>query len=132
MSDSFDDLNDDNFLLYAIKAYDKPNCIMSEFEEDIKRFDYLKRLFFRYRQNDDLKERLMINHIVILSNVFSPECAVRMLFYKLEEKNYSIIKTLLIFLNLMPKVVRGINGKDIISTNIPLDYRLVTILRKAK
>ena len=61
----FENLTDENFLLYAIKAYDKPNCIMSEFHEDMKRFNYLKRLFRRYRKHGDHRERLILNHIVL-------------------------------------------------------------------
>lgn len=132
MGDSFDDLNNENFLLYAIKAYDKPNCIMSEFEEDIKRFDYLKRLIYRYKEYNDLQERLMINHIIILSNVFGPDCVVRMLFYRLDETSYPIIKTILVFLNIMPDVIRGVKGKHIYSSDIPLDNNLVQILRNVK
>lgn len=132
MGDSFDDLNNENFLLYAIKAYDKPNCIMSEFEEDIKRFDYLKRLIYRYKEYNDLQERLMINHIIILSNVFGPDCVVRMLFYRLDENSYPIIKTILVFLNIMPNVIRGVKGKHIYSSDIPLDNNLVQILRNVK
>jgi hypothetical protein len=132
MGDSFNDLNSDNFLLYAIKAYDRPNCIMSEFEEDVKRFDYLKRLIYRYREYNDLKERLIINHIIILSNVFGPECAVRMLFYRLDESSYPILKTILLFLNIMPNIVNKINGKHIYSSDIPLDNHLVTVLRNIK
>lgn len=132
MGDSFDNLNSDNFLLYAIKAYDRPNCIMSEFEEDLKRFDYLKRLFYRYREYGELKERLIINHIIILSNVFSPECAVRMLFYRMDENSYPVLKTVLLFLNIMPNVIRGINGKHIYSSDITLDNTLVNVLRNIK
>jgi len=132
MGDTFSDLNNDNFLLYAIKAYDKPNCIMSEFEEDYKRFDYLKRLIYRYREYNDLKERLIINHIIILSNVFGPENAVRMLFFRMEEKSFPIIKTFLLFLNIMPDIVRGINGKHIYSSDISLDNHLINVLRNIK
>lgn len=132
MLDPFDDVNDDNFLLYAIKAYDNPNCIMSEFEDDIKRFDYLKRLFYRFREYDDLKERLIINHIIILSNVFGPECAIRMLFFRLGEKHFSYIKTFLLFLNIMPNTVKSINGKPIISSEILVDMKIANILRKIK
>jgi hypothetical protein len=132
MGDSFNDLNNENFLLYAIKAYDKPNCVMSEFEEDLKRFDYLKRLIYRYREYNDLQERLMINHIIILSNVFGPDCVVRMLFYRLDENSYPIIKTILVFLNIMPDVIKGVKGKHIYSSDISLDNNLVQILRNVK
>ena len=97
---SFDDLTSENFLLYAVKAYDKPNCIMSEFKEDMKRFNYLKRLFRRYRKMDDLRERLVINHLVVIYNVFGVEVATRMLFYKMSKDDYSALKTYLIFLKL--------------------------------
>ena len=98
---SFDDLTSENFLLYAVKAYDKPNCIMSEFKEDMKRFNYLKRLFRRYRKMDELRERLVINHLVVVYNVFGVEVATRMLFYKMSKDDYSALKTYLIFLNYM-------------------------------
>jgi hypothetical protein len=85
---SFDDLTSENILIYAVKAYDKPNCIMSEFKEDMKRFNYLKRLFRRYHKQGELKERLVINHLVVLYNVFGVEVATRMLFYKMNKEDY--------------------------------------------
>jgi hypothetical protein len=72
----FDDLNDDNFLIYAAKAYDKPHIIQSEFEEDLKRLKYVKRLLRKYKQTGDFKERLILNHVIILSNVFGVEATV--------------------------------------------------------
>jgi hypothetical protein len=129
---SFDDLTSENFLLYAVKAYDKPNCIMSEFKEDMKRFNYLKRLFRRYRKMDDLRERLVINHLVVVYNVFGVEVATRMLFYKMSKDDYSALKTYLIFLNYMPAVVHGIKGQDIISSEIPVDMKIAEVLREIK
>ena len=129
---SFDDLTSENFLLYAVKAYDKPNCIMSEFKEDMKRFNYLKRLFLRYRKMDDLRERLVINHLVVIYNVFGVEVATRMLFYKMSKDDYSALKTYLIFLNYMPAVVHGIKGQDIISSEIPVDMKIAEVLREIK
>ena len=105
-----DNLCDDNFLMYAMKAYDKPNCIMSEFEEDLKRIKYVKRLIRRYRLTGELKERLILNHIIVLANVFGIESAVKMLFFKFDEEDYDILKTFLVFLNYMPKVITGIKG----------------------
>lgn len=116
-----DNLNDNNFMIYAMKAYDKPNCIMSEFEEDLQRIKYVKRLIKRYRINGDLKERLILNHIIILSNVFGIEATVRMLFFRFDKEDYDILKTFLIFLNYMPKVVNGVNGKNIHSADISVD-----------
>lgn len=116
-----DNLCDDNFLIYAMKAYDKPNCIMSEFEEDLKRIKYIKRLIRRYRLTGELKERLILNHIIILANVFGIESAVRMLFFKIDREDYDILKTFLVFLNYMPKTVHGVNGKNIHSADIWVD-----------
>jgi len=129
---SFDDLTSENFLLYAVKAYDKPNCIMSEFKEDMKRFNYLKRLFRRYRKMDDLRERLVINHLVVVYNVFGVDVATRMLFYKISKDDYSALKTYLLFLNYMPVIVHGIRGQDIISSEIPVDMKIAEVLREIK
>lgn len=127
---TFDDLTNENILLYAAKAYDKPNCIMSEFKDDMKRFNYLKRLFRRYRKESELREQLVINHLIVLSNVFGPEVACRLLFFKMAKEDYSVLKTYLLFLNLMPERVRGIKGHDIISSEIPIDLKLAEILRQ--
>ena len=104
----FDNINDDNFLMYAVKCYNSPHCIMSEFEGDIKRTKYLKRLFRRYKTTKSLKERLIINHIILLNNVFGPENTARILFYKIDERDYDILKTFLEYLNIMPEIVKGI------------------------
>ena len=128
----FDALTSENFLLYAVKAYDKPNCIMSEFKEDMKRFNYLKRLFRRYRKMGELRERLVINHLVVIYNVFGVEVATRMLFYKISKEDYSALKTYLLFLNYMPAVVHGIKGQDIISSEIPVDMKIAEVLREIK
>jgi hypothetical protein len=126
---SFDDLTNENILLYAAKAYDRPNCIMSEFKDDMKRFNYLKRLFRRYRKEGELREQLVINHLIVLYNVFGPEVAARLLFFKMAKEDYSTLKTYLLFLNLMPERVRGIKGQDIISSEIPIDLKIAEILR---
>jgi hypothetical protein len=128
----FENLNDENIMIYAMKAYDKPDCILSEFNEDMKRFNYLKRLFFRYRKFDELRERLVLNHVVVLYNVFGPEVATRLLFFKLNKTDYSILKTYLVFLNLMPDFVRGIGGETIISSDIPIDMKIANTLRQIK
>jgi hypothetical protein len=116
-----DNLIEDNFMMFAMKAYDKPNCIMSEFEEDLKRLKYIKRLIKRYKVTGDLKERLILNHIIILSNVFGVEPTVRMLFYKIDKDDYEILKTFLTFLNFMPKIVLGVNGRNIHSSDVSVD-----------
>jgi hypothetical protein len=128
----FDNLTSENFMLYCMKAYDKPNMLLSEFKDDMKRFNYLKRLFQRYRKYDELREQLVINHLVVLYNVFGPEVAVRSLFFKISKEDYSALKTYLIFLNLMPERVRGIKGHDIVSSNISVDMKIAEALRKIK
>ena len=129
---SFDDLNNDNIMIYATKAYDKPNCIMSEFREDMKRFNYLKRLFKRYRKLGELREQLVLNHLVVLNNVFGPEAATRLLFFKMSKDDYSALKTYLLFLSCMPERVRSIKGHDIISSEIPVDMTIANALRNIK
>ena len=129
---SFDDLSSENIMLYAVKVYDKPNCIMSEFKEDMKRFNYLKRLFFRYRKIGEVKERLILNHLVVLYNVFGVEAATRLLFYKIAKEDYPALKTYLVFLSCMPERIKGIRGHDILSSDIPVDNKIANTLREIK
>lgn len=126
----FDDLNNENFLIYAMKAYDRPNCLMSEFNEDMKRFNYLKRLFHKYRKSGELREQLVLNHLMVIYNVFGPEAATRMLFFKMSKDDYSSLKTYLLFLNLMPNIIRGIKGQIIRSSDISVDSIIADTLRK--
>jgi hypothetical protein len=125
-----DELNDDNFLIYAMKCYNAPHCIMSEFESDIKRIKYLKRLFRRYKITKSLKERLILNHIILLNNVFGPETTARILFYKIDERDYDILKTFLAYLNIVPEMIYGIKGKNISVAEIPMDVNVAEILRQ--
>jgi len=125
----FDDLNESNVLLYAAKCYDKPNCIQSEFDEDYKKFRYIKRLLNRYRLTGKIKERLLLNHINLTQNVFGIEASTRILFLRIDQRDWSALKTLLLFLSAMPKTVKSVREKDIISSDIPLDAKLIIILR---
>lgn len=129
---SFENLTEENLMLYAAKAYDKPNCIMSEFTEDMKKLNYLKRLFRRYRKHGEMRERLILNHIVVLYNLFGPEVTARLLFFSMQKEDYSILKTYLVFLNIMPERVIGINGKDILSSDIAVDMNIANELRNIK
>ena len=129
---SFDELNNDNIMMYAVKAYEKPNCIMSEFKDDMKRFNYLKRLFRRYRKVEELREQLVINHLVVLYNVFGPEVATRLLFFKMSKDDYPALKTYLLFLSIMPERIKGIKGHDILSSDIPIDMKVAQALRDLK
>jgi hypothetical protein len=97
-------LTESTFLLYAMKNYDNPQCTeMSEFEEDMKRFQYLRKLFSRYRQDSDLKERLILNHLIVIFNVFGPG-ATNMLFMRLHEY-HEYLKPFVEYLNFMPEVL---------------------------
>lgn len=125
----FDDLSESNVLLYAAKCYDRPNCIQSEFDEDYKKFRYIKRLLNRYRLSGKIKENLLINHLILTQNVFGVHASNRILFLKIAERDWSALKTLLVFLGAMPNVVKGIRGRDIYASDIPLDTYLVELLR---
>ena len=125
-----DNLNDDNILIYAMKCYKSPHYIISEFEGDMKRTKYLKRLFRRYKNGGSIKERLILNHIILLNNVFGPEATARILFYKIEERDYDVLKTFLCYLNIMPEIVVGINGKNLSSYEIPMDGNVAELLIK--
>jgi len=125
----FDDLNEDNFLMYAMKAYTSPHYVMSEFESDLKRTKYLKRLFRRYKITKSLKERLVLNHLILLYNVFGVEPATRILFFRIDEVDYDVLKTFLTYLNYMPERIKGISGKDILSSDILIDENVLEILK---
>lgn len=129
---SFDELSSENIMLFAVKSYDKPICIMSEFKEDMKRFNYLKRLFYRHRKVGEIKQQLIMNHLMVLYNVFGVEAATRLLFYKIAKEDYPALKTYLLFLSCMPERVKGIKGHDIISSEIPVDIKIANILREIK
>lgn len=126
-----DELNNDNFLIFAIKNYDNPSCSgMSELEDDLKRFKYLKRLFNRYEKTGDPNERLIINHLILLYNVFGT-ATTQMLFFKLEENYWSNLKTFLVFLDRIPEeVVYSAHLPKNIETDVPLNTELINILRK--
>tara|TARA_B100000524_G_scaffold323178_1_gene204932 strand:- start:118 stop:495 length:378 start_codon:yes stop_codon:yes gene_type:complete len=122
------ELNEENYLVYALKNYNSPECSgMDDFEEDIKRFKYLKRLFRRYERTEELNDRLILNHLIVLYNVFD-QAATPLLFYKTDKQHWPILKTFLVFLNRMPieQIVSGGTRGD----DIPLDYKIINILRK--
>jgi hypothetical protein len=127
-----DRLDESNFLLYAAKHYDNPQCFDTiEFYEDLKRFKYIKRLFNRYDEDGDLKERLVLNHIVVLFNLFGVKASTRMLFLKCRGQE-RILVPFLIALNNLPAVVEniGIDNVTIHTSDIMLDENVVNILRK--
>ena len=123
-------LDDSNFILYAAKHYDNPQCYDTiEFQDDLKRFKYLKRLFGKYQESGELRERLILNHIIVLYNVFG-EPTTRMLFYKLSE-HLHLLKPFLVLLGYMPDRVNNIgsDNKSYITSDIPMDPHIVSALR---
>ena len=98
-------LNEKNFLSFAMKMYDNPNCKgLEEFEEDLSRVKYVKRLLNKYKEKKVLKKRLLLNHIIIMSNVFGVVATNRILFYKIEPDLHYILKSVLHYLNFVPNV----------------------------
>ena len=109
-------LEESTFLLYAAKYYDNPHCHdISEFEEDLKRFQYIRKLLNRFAQYGDLKERLILNHVIVIYNCFGTN-ATSMLFMKLEE-HHELVKPFIEFLNYMPEIIEY-NGTIINSNSI--------------
>ena len=127
----FEDLNDDNFLLYAMKFYENPQCLSEvDFNNDLKILKYVKRLLNRYERTGILKERLMLNHLIMLGNIFPIKVLTRILFLKIPKQYWSELKTFLIFLNYMPEKIESINGKLIISSDIQLNLNIAKKLRE--
>lgn len=110
----FDELNEENYLLFAIKYYENPHAAtMEDFEEDLKRFKYIKRLLKKYVVSGELKHHLILNHLIICFNIFG-EGAIPLLFYKIEKEYWSILKTFLLFLNRIPDYPKtGLDSLDI-------------------
>ena len=122
MADIFDVLTEENFTLFAAKSYANPQCThIEEFYDDLNRFKYLKRLLKRYLEHGDLQYRLILNHIIVLYNVFGIKSANKMMFYKLDKEYWHIVKTFLVYLHYLPE-------DELI--NVPLDPTVVDVLRK--
>lgn len=118
----FDELNRSNFLLYAANHYNNPGCVdVDEFKEDLSRFKYIKRLFNRYEQSGDLQERLILNHLIVIYNVFGIRAANRMVWYKFDVKHWPYLKPFLIFLHYLPEHEK---------VEVPLDQTIVERLRQ--
>lgn len=119
-------ITEKSFFRVAIKNYDNVQCTsLKEFEDDIKRFSYLKKLFARYVENNELKERLILNHLIILHNVFgvaTPE----LLFFKIDDQYWGILATFMLYLNIMPDTIPEFNIK---LTDLQLDYNVINTLR---
>ena len=129
----FDDINEDNYLMYTMREYNNIQCTdIEEFYDDLKKIKYIKRLFNIYKNNGQLKERLILNHLIIFYNVFNVDAGTRILFYKIEKDFWPMLKTFLIFLDRMPDKIESIRGVTIRSSDIKLDDGIVTKLRSKK
>ena len=119
----FDELNEDNYILFAIKHYDNPQAVTQEdFFEDLSRFKYIKKLLRKYVKTGDLKTSLLINHFIIVFNIFN-EAALPLLFFKIEKELWSSMKTFLVFLNRVPEYPKTFVDE------IPTDEECLKILQ---
>lgn len=127
----FENLNDSNFILYCAKNYDGRYYSSTEdFYNDLKRIGYIKKLLTRYVEYNDLKERLILNHIIVLNNVFGPLATCRILFFKLPQ-HIIYLKPFLLLLNILPDKVYAIDGQETINTDcIEMDQGIIEALRK--
>lgn len=118
----FNELNEETFMLYAVKNYYNPKCIdVEEFYEDLNRFKYVKRLVNRYLDSGKLSERLILNHLIVIFNAFDIKASLKLLEYKLDDRHWSVIKPFLVFL-------RHIKNDQY--TGISMDEKVVEALRK--
>lgn len=124
-------LSESNFLLYAAANYNAQCYDTDEFYDDLKRFKYIKRLFSRYVDKKELKERLILNHMITLYNVFEYRACTRMLFHKIDDKHWHLLKTFLIFMERMPDHIEGIREKEIIrASDVGVDLNIAKALRR--
>ena len=120
----FSELNEENFLLFAIKHYENPQAVTREdFEKDLNHFKYIKRLLKRYKGSGELKVHLLINHFIVLYNIFG-DAATPMLFFKIEKELWSSMKTFVLFLNKLPEYPRCYIH------DVPVDLDCLTELQK--
>jgi len=125
----FNELTNENYLMFALLHYDNPHCIdIKEYFEDVRKLKYIKRLFNRYKEDDVLKERLILNHIISFYNVFDNEAATRLLFFRVGKEYHSLLKTFLVFLNKMPTKI----NENLYASDIQLDDKIIEILRNLK
>jgi hypothetical protein len=124
-------LTDENFLIYAAKHYDNPQCqTTEEFIEDLKRIKYIKKLLTRYVENHDLKDRLILNHLIVLNNLFGAEHLCRILYLKMKNQ-FSYVKPFLVLLNVLPDKLYNIKNENVIDMNIiSMDEQIIKVLRK--
>ena len=127
----FENLTNSNYTLYAMKFYENPQCLSEDdFYNDIKILKYLKRLFNRYTLSGELKTRLILNHLIMFTNVFPPQVASRILFLKIPREHLSVLKTFLDYLNFMPDYLEKINGEFIYNKSIQNNKYVLESLEK--
>ena len=98
----YENITSDNVMMFAIKHYDNPQCEgEKEFHDDMKRFKYVKRLLRKYKDHNILKERLLLNHIIVLNNLFGPEACVTLLLFKIQREHWETLKSFLLYLNII-------------------------------
>lgn len=126
-------LSDENFLIYCARHYDNPHCLSTEeFIEDLKRIKYIKKLVTRYVENEDLKERLILNHLIVLYNVFGAEHLPRILYLKMKSQ-FEYLKPFLLLLDVLPDRLYNIRDEKIIDIDmIPMDQKIIAELRNIK
>lgn len=124
-----DSLTNENYVRYAMRNYDNPHCVgIKEFEEDLARIVYLKRLFRRYKKGGVLRERLILNHIITFCNVFGVEAGTRLLFFRIDCDLHYILKTFMVFLEYLPEDRQKFNLEvDIVK--IGMDQEIIKRLR---
>jgi hypothetical protein len=131
MISTIEKLTDDNFLIYAAKHYDNPQCHSTEeFLEDLKRLKYIKKLLTRYVDSGELKERLILNHLIVLNNVLGPEHLCRILYLKMK-KQFGQVMPFLVLLNVLPNRVYNIRNETTVDmAMITMDQGIIDRLRK--
>lgn len=124
------DLTEDNFEFFAIKHYDDPNCLgMQEFREDMQRFKYLNRLLNKYEECGEMRENLILNHLVVLYNLLN-DAATNLLFYRIAEKHWPILVPFLIYINRLPREIHLSSKRTIMDSDIQIDMNIVKLLRE--
>tara|TARA_Y100000034_G_C6799659_1_gene358676 strand:+ start:103 stop:498 length:396 start_codon:yes stop_codon:yes gene_type:complete len=126
------ELSVDNFFLYAAQNYQNPHCTgIDDFNEDLNHIKYIKRLFNRYQNKGVIKINLIVNHLILLYNVFESEAMTKILFFKIPEEQWSLLKPFLILLNRLPESISGVlaDGEIINTVDISLNQDIVSELR---
>lgn len=123
-------LNSNNYIIYCAKNYDNPQCLSTEeFLDDLLRVKYIKKLITRYIETGELRERLILNHLIVLNNVFGAEVLCKIIWLKLPDY-LRYIKPFLVMLNILPDKLFNINDSNVIDTTlVPMDNRIVEVLR---